>query len=95
MRKNTLKMRFFIWYAMKILKAPYFLNFTNPAEDNTDGLGFAWTPEMAERMRGGPILEGKLREAQARISLLQKGDRRTRRMINRAAKREAEKLGRK
>lgn len=90
MKKTHWKYRFLIWYAKRILRVPIIVNFTPGWMDELYGVGFAWSPQAATRMRGDDLLAEKLKDAQA-AAAVHAGSRKARRIINAAAKRAAKK----
>lgn len=50
MKKNHWKIRVMMWWAERIVKVPYFVNFTPPSEENMVGMGFGWNPEITQKM---------------------------------------------
>lgn len=90
MIKTNWKYRFLLWYARRVLKVPIIVNFTPDWMDEVFGVGFAWSPQAATRMRGDDLLAEKLKDAQA-AAAVHAGSRKARRIINAAAKRAAKK----
>lgn len=90
MKKSHWKYRFLIWYAHRILKVPIVVNFTPDWMDELFAVGFAWSPQAANRMRGDDLLAEKIQNANAAAAAAA-GSRKARRIINAAAKRAAKK----
>lgn len=90
MIKTHWKYRLLIWYATRILKVPFIVNFTPEEMDELYAVGFAWTPAAANRMRGDDMLIEKLQDAQ-KVAAVAGGSRKARRLVNAAAKRAAKK----
>ena len=90
MKKTHWKYRFLIWYAHRILKVPIVVNFTPDFMDELYGVGFAWSPEAAQRMRGSDRLIERVKNAEAAAHMAT-GSRSARRLANRAARRAGEK----
>lgn len=78
MNKNSWKVRIWLWWALKVIKAGYTINFTRPESPEMQGVGFAWDKDTALAM-------------QANYVGPQKPTRATRRALNRAAKKAATK----
>ncbi len=51
MRKTDWRFRLWCFFAIRILKVPYTVNFTPPDSDQIVGIGFAWSAEVAARMQ--------------------------------------------
>lgn len=49
--KRSKRFRFFVWFAVRVLRAPYTVDFTPPENDNVAGIAFTWDKETAVRMR--------------------------------------------
>lgn len=90
MNKKHWKYRFLIWYARRILRVPIIVNFTPDWMDELFAVGFAWSPQAANRMRGDDLLAEKIQNANAAAAAAA-GSRKARRIINAAAKRAAKK----
>lgn len=90
MNKNHWKYRFLIWYAHRVLRVPIIVNFTPDEMDELYGVGFAWSPEAAQRMRGSDRLIERTQRAEAAMVAMS-GSRRGRKAMNRAARRQLEK----
>ncbi len=90
MIKTHWKYRLLIWYAQRVLKVPIIVNFTPDWMDELYGVGFAWTPEAANRMRGDDRLIERVQKAEA-LAGTALGSRKARRLANRAAKKAAQK----
>lgn len=89
MNKNSWKMRVLMFWAVKVCRIPFTVNFTPPDHDEFYAVGFAWTPAAANRMRGDDMLIERLNQAQA-VATTATTSRSARRMMNRAAKKAAE-----
>lgn len=90
MKKTHWKYHLLIWIANHIVRVPIIVNFTPEWMDDLYGVGFAWTPEAAQRMRGDDRLIERTQKAEA-LAKTNLGSRSARRAINRAARREARK----
>lgn len=90
MKKTHWKYRFLIWYARHVLKVPIVVNFTPSWMDELFAVGFAWSAQAANRMRGDDLLAEKLQDASA-AAAVNAGSRKARRIVNAAAKRAAKK----
>lgn len=92
MEKRHWKFKLFRWYAEKILRVPFIIDFTPANYENVFAIGFAWTPQAANRMRGDDMLIERLQKAEA-AARAAGGTRAARRIVNRAAKRAASGMG--
>lgn len=90
MKKSDWRYRLLKWWAVRICKIPFTVEFTPPDQDELYATGFAWSPAAANRMRGDDMLIERLQRAEnaARVA---GGSRKARRMMNAAAKRAAKK----
>ena len=94
MKKTSWKHRLLVWYARRVYKVPFIVDFTPEWMDDVFAVGFAWSPEAANRMRGDDRLIERARAAEAAASMA-RNSRSARRMANRAARKAAKKeLGR-
>lgn len=93
MNKNHWKVRFLLWYARRILRVPVIVNFTPEEMADIYAVGFAWSPEAAQRIRGDDRLIERLKAAEAKVAALS-GTRRGRRIVNRAAQKAAGRVAR-
>lgn len=90
MKKTHWKYRLLIWIGKHVVKVPIVVNFTPDWMDDVYAVGFAWSPQAADRMRGDDMLAEKLKNAQAAQNVAL-GSRKARRVVNAAAKRAAKK----
>lgn len=90
MKKTHWKYRFLMWFAQRILRVPFIVNFTPDWMDELYAVAFAWSPQAAERVRGNDMLIEKLKAAQTAAKTAS-GSRAARRLVNRAARRAAKK----
>lgn len=89
MQKTDWRLRFLVWWARRICKVPFIVNFTPEWMDEFYAVGFAASPQAANRMRGDDMLIERIQQAETAAMAL-KGTRKGRRVMNRAAKRAAE-----
>lgn len=89
MKKNHWKYRLLLWYAKHILRVPIIVNFTPDHMDELFGVGFAWSPEASRRMQGDSYLLERMQKAEA-AAVVASGSRKARKLVNRAARRQAE-----
>ena len=85
MKRSDWKYKLWLWWAIKVLRVPFTVNFTHPEDPNVYGIGFAWTEEQARNMRGDVALRHENAQLQQRIQALS-GTRKGRRIMNSAAK---------
>lgn len=90
MKKNHWKLRLLIWYARRVLKVPFIVNFTPDEHEDVYAWGFAWSEGAAQRMRGDDRLIERARAAES-MAVAMSGKRAGRKALNRAARRAAEK----
>lgn len=90
MKKTHWKYRLLIWIGKHVVRVPIIVNFTPDWRDDVYAVGFAWSPQAADRMRGNDLLVDKLKNAQAAANVAA-GSRKARRIVNAAAKRAAKK----
>lgn len=82
--------RFLLWFARRICRIPYTINFNKPDSDDFYAVAFAATPAAADRVRGNDMLIERLRIAEQTIGALS-GNRKSRRILKRAAQGAAKK----
>lgn len=90
MKKTQWRYRLLIWAAKRIVRVPIIVDFTPEHMDDVYAVGFAWSPQAANRMRGDDMLVERLQNAETAASMAT-GSRRARRIANAAAKRAAKK----
>lgn len=90
MKKTDWRYRTWLFWAGRILKIPYKVDFDLPEDTELYAVGFAWSQEAADRMRGNDILIDQLEQTRDIASGLA-GTRKGRRAIKRIAKKAAEK----
>lgn len=90
MKRSDWRYKFLLWWAVRVCRIPFTVNFTPPDQDQLYATGFAWTPAAAERMRGSDHLIERVQRAETAAKVAG-GSRKARRMMNAAAKRAAKK----
>lgn len=88
MLKTDWRLRVLMWWAVKVCRIPFTVNFTPPDHDQFYGVGFAANAQAADRMRGDQMLIERLQAAQAALETAT-GTRKGRRIMNAGAKRAA------
>lgn len=88
MKKTDLRFRIWLWWAAKIVKIPYKVDFDLPDDTELYAVGFAWSEEAANRVRGNDALIEQIQEART-AAVAASGSRTGRRIMNRAARRAA------
>ena len=91
MKRTSWKFKVLLFWAIKVCKIPFTVNFTPPDSEDFYGIGFAANEQAATRMRGDDFLLERVRAADAMIAAL-KGTRKSRRMLNSAAKKAAHQI---
>lgn len=92
MKLTSLKYRFLLWFARRICKIPFTINFNKPDSEDFYAVAFAATPAAADRVRGNDMLIQRLNRANATIAALS-GNRKSRRLLKQAARGAAKKEG--
>lgn len=85
LKRSSWKYKIWVWFAVRILKFPFTVNFTPPGEDEVYAIGFATSHKASDRMRGDDLLIERLNMANAQIAALS-GNRKGRRNMKRVAK---------
>lgn len=92
-RIHTFLFKAWQWYAKRVLKIPFVLQFTPPPGDRIMGVTFAWSMEYRDAVKNcfisvqqAQALEMQLRQSIEIIDGLKSGNRGARRTLNRAVK---------
>lgn len=85
MKTTDLKYRFLLWWARRICRIPFTVNFNKPDSDEFYAVGFAATPAASDRLNGDQLLMQRLEAANQTIAALS-GTRKSRRLLKQAAK---------
>lgn len=85
MKTTSVKYRFLLWFARRICRIPFTINFNKPDSDEFYAVAFAATPAAADRVRGDDMLIERLRQANAQIAALS-GNRKGRRVMRQVAR---------
>lgn len=83
--KRDWKFRLWVWFAVRILKFPFTVNFTPAEMDEVYAIGFATSQAAANRMQGDELLMQRLNQANAQIAALS-GSRKGRRAMRQVAR---------
>lgn len=90
MKLTSLRYRFLLWFARRICRITYTINFNKPDSDEFYAVAFADSPGAADRVRGNDMLIERLNQANATIAALS-GNRKSRRLLKAAARGAAKK----
>lgn len=85
LKKTDWRFRIWRWFAWRILKFPFTVNFTPEDMDEVYAIGFATSKRASDRMRGDDLLIERLNQANAQIAALS-GSRKGRRAMQQVAR---------